>query len=151
VKDAIIMPLQQNNSGDIESLLLLIIAVILVTIILYVSARLIAGKKDTDSGYIIRLVLIAIIIVILVAVVIGAIVSSVSAVPFISTAAFQLVPVLIYLAIVYLLKYLLIPEKAESTNWHGSIWIAVITLFLIYLINAVAIELGFPALIDAGI
>ena len=95
--------------------------------------------------------LIALIIVILVAVVIGAIVSAIEPLPFVSTAAYQLVPVLVYLAIVYLLKYLLIPEKSESTNWHASIWIAVITLFLIYLINAIAFELGFPALINAGI
>lgn len=145
------MALQQTDLGDIETLLLLIIAIVLVAIILYISARLIAGKKETDSGYIIRLVLIALIIVILVAVVIGAIVGSVGDFPFISTAASQLVPVLVYVAIVYLLKYLLIPEKAEPTNWQASIWIAVITLFLIYLINAVAIELSFPPLIDAGI
>ncbi|MHA1975619.1 MAG: hypothetical protein ACW98I_01830 [Candidatus Hodarchaeales archaeon] len=145
------MALQQTDFSDVETLLLLLIAIVLVTIILYIGARLIAGKKDSDTGYIIRLVLIAIIIVILVAVVIGAIVSAVSPLPFVSTAAYQLVPVLIYLAIVYLLKYLLIPEKADSTNWHASIWIAVITLFLIYLINAIAFELDFPPLIDAGI
>ena len=145
------MALQQTDFGDIETLLLLIIAIVLVTLILYIGARLIAGKKDSDTGYIIRLVLIALIIVILVAVVIGAIVSAIEPLPFVSTAAYQLVPVLVYLAIVYLLKYLLIPEKSESTNWHASIWIAVITLFLIYLINAIAFELGFPALINAGI
>jgi uncharacterized membrane protein len=55
--------------------------------------------------------------------------------------------VLIYLAIVYLIKYILIPEKADSTKWNASIWIAVITLFLIYLINAIAVFLGFPPLI----
>ncbi len=145
------MALQQNNTSDIETLLLLIIAVVLVTIILYFGARLIAGKKNTDTGYIIRLLVIALIIVILVAVVIGAIVGAVNEIPFVSTAAYQLVPVLIYLAIVYLLKFLLIPEKSESTNWHASVWIAVITLFLIYLINAIAIELSFPPLIDAGV
>ena len=142
---------QQFNTGDLESVLLLIIAIVLVTIILYIGARLIAGKKDSDSGYIIRLIVIAIIIVILVAVVIGALVGAVQGIPFVEIAAARLVPVLIYLAIVYLLKYLLIPEKSESTNWHASVWIGVITLFLIYLINAIAIELDFPPLIDAGI
>jgi hypothetical protein len=65
----IILALQQTDFSDVETLLLLLIAIVLVTIILYIGARLIAGKKDSDTGYIIRLVLIAIIIVILVAVV----------------------------------------------------------------------------------
>jgi hypothetical protein len=141
------MILQQADLSDPVTLILLIISVILVAIVLYIGARLIAGKKETDSGYIIRLLLIAVIIVLLVALVIGAIVGAVSPIPFIATAAAQLVPVLIYLAIVYLIKYLLIPEKADSTKWNASIWIGVITLFLIYLINAIAVFLEFPPLI----
>ena len=142
------MILQQANLNDPATLILLIISVILVAIVLYISTRLIAGKKETDTGYIIRLLLIAVIVVLLVALVIGAIVGAVASIPLIATAAAQLVPVLIYLAIVYLIKYLLIPEKAYHTNWNASIWIAVITLFLIYLINALAIALGFPPLIS---
>ena len=141
------MILQQSDLSDPVTLILLIISVVLVALCLYVSARLIAGKKETDSGYIIRLLVIAVIIVLLVALVIGALIGAVSAIPFIATAAAQLVPVLIYLAIVYLIKYLLIPEKADSTKWNASIWIGVITLFLIYLINAIAIFLTFPPLI----
>ncbi len=141
------MSLQQADLGDPATLILLIISIVLVAIVLYIGTRLIAGKKETDTGYIIRLLLIAVIVVILVAIVIGAIVGAVSSIPFVATAAAQLVPVLIYLAIVYLIKYLLIPEKVDSTKWNASIWIAVITLFLIYLINAIAIALTFPPLI----
>jgi hypothetical protein len=141
------MSLQQANLSDPVTLILLIISVVLVTIVLYISARLIAGKKETDTGYIVRLLVIAIIIVLLVALVIGALVGAISGIPFIATAAAQLVPVLIYLAIVYLIKYILIPEKVDSTRWNASIWIALITLFLIYLINAIAIALEFPPLI----
>lgn len=143
------MILQQADLSDPVTLILLIISVVLVAIFLYISARLIAGKKETDTGYIIRLLLIAVIIVLLVALVIGAIVGAVSSIPFISDAAAQLVPVLIYLAIVYLIKYVLIPEKADSTTWNASIWIAVLTLFLIYLVDALVIALGFSSLITA--
>jgi cytochrome bd-type quinol oxidase subunit 2 len=143
---------QQTDLGDPVTLLLMIIAIILVALILYIGARLIAGKKETDTGYIIRLLLIAFIIVILVAVVIGAIVRTVDPIPYVNTAAAQLVPVLIYLAIVFLVKYILIPEMAETTKWNASIWIALISLFLIFLINAIGLEF-FPdqPLIDAGI
>ena len=141
------MALQQANLSDPATLILLIISVILVAIILYLGAWLIAGKKERDTGYIIRLLLVALIIVILVAIVIGAIVGSVQGIPFIDTAASQLVPVLIYLAIVFLIKYLLIPNHEDIK----SIWIALITLFLIYLVNAIALFLTFPPLIQAGV
>ncbi len=146
------MALQQSDLGDPVTLLLLIIAIILVAFILYLGARLIAGKKETETGYIIRLLMIAFIIVILVAVVVGAIVRSVSSIAFVRDAAAQIVPVLIYLAIVFLVKYLLIPEKAETTKWNASIWIALLTLFLIFLVNVIGLEF-FPdqPLIDAGI
>lgn len=142
------MALQQADSSDpIITLILLIIAIILVAIILYIGTRLIAGKKETETGYIIRLLLVAAIIVILVAIVIGAIVGAVSGVPIVADAAGQLVPVLIYLAIVFLIKYILIPEKDEVTKWSASIWIGVITLFLIYLFNALTITLEFGSII----
>jgi hypothetical protein len=145
------MVVQQANLSDPATLILLVISIVLVAVILYIGARLIAGKKEADTGYIIRLLLIAVIIVILVAIVIGTLVGVVRDIPFIATAAAQLVPVLIYLAIVFLIKYLLIPEKAETTKWNASIWIALITLFLIYLVNAIAIFFTFPPLIQAGI
>ncbi len=99
------MTLQQENLSDPATLLVLIISVILVAVILYFGTRLIAGKKEADTGYMIRLLLISLIIVILVAIIIGAIVGSVRGIPIIETAAAQLVPVLIYLAIVFLIKY----------------------------------------------
>ncbi|MFW9778582.1 MAG: hypothetical protein ACFFE8_06975 [Candidatus Heimdallarchaeota archaeon] len=142
------MILQQNiDLSDITTLILLIIAIILVAIYLYIGTRLIAGKKETDTGYIIRLLLVAAIIVILVAVVIGTIVGVVSPIPYVAEAAAGLIPVLIYLAIVYLIKFILIPEKSDVTKWSASVWIGVITLFLIYLFNAITTSLGFPNII----
>ncbi|MFX0051318.1 MAG: hypothetical protein ACFFAJ_08565 [Candidatus Hodarchaeota archaeon] len=147
------MVLQQDqvDLSDITTLILLIIAIILVAIILYIGTRLIAGKKETETGYIIRILIVAAIIVILVALVVGAIVGVLDPLPFISTATSRLVPVLIYLAIVYLIKYIIIPEKDELTKWNASIWIGVLTLFFIYLFNAIAIALDFPPIIEAGI
>jgi hypothetical protein len=138
------MILQQDiDLSDITTIILLIIAIILVAIILYIGARLIAGKKETETGYILRLLLVAIIIVLLVAIVIGAIIGAIDQLDptnIFSGAAAQLVPVLVYLAIVFLIKLLLIPERSEVTKWSASIWIAVLTLFLIYVINIIAIQ-----------
>ncbi len=144
------MALQQADLSNPITLILLILAIILVAIILYLGTRLIAGKKETETGYIIRLFLVAAIIVILVAIIIGAIVGSVSGILLVNTAASQLVPVLIYLAIVFLIKYILIPEKDDVTKWSTSIWIGVITLFLIYLFNALT-DLLFQTPIISGV
>jgi len=138
------MALQQVNLNDLTTWILLIIAIILVAIILYISARLIAGKKETETGYIIRLLLVALIVVVLVAVVIGSVIGALGRLDptnIFSGAAAQLIPVLIYLAIVFLIKFLLIPEKGEETKWNASIWIGVITLFLIYVFDIIAFQL----------
>lgn len=138
------MTLQQADLTDITTIILLILAIILVAIILYLGTRLIAGKKETDTGYIIRLLLVAALIVLLVAIVIGAVIGAIAQFDItgiFSTAAAQLIPVLIYLAIVYLIKFLLIPEKGDVTKWSASVWIGVITLFLIYVFNILTSQL----------
>ncbi len=137
------MALAQVDMNDLMTWFLLIVAIILVTIILYLGTRLIAGKKDTETGYIIRLVLVAIAIVLLVAVVIGALIGALDEIDItnvFSGAATQLVHVLIYLAIVLLIKYIIIPEMGDVTKWNTSIVIGLITLFLIYILNIITTE-----------
>ena len=144
---------QEITTDDIMTWLLLIIAIILVALILYLGTRLIAGKKETDTGYIIRLLFVALLIVLLVAVVIGAIIGGLSQLDIttiFSSAAAQLIPVLVYLAIVLLIKYILIPELGEMTKWNASILIGLITLFLIYVIN-ILIDLIFGRQIIQGV
>jgi heme A synthase len=138
------MALQQADLSDILTLILLVIAIILVAIILYIGTRIITGKKETETGYILRLLAVSVIIVLLVAVVIGAVVGAVGQLDptdIISGAANQIIPVLVYLAIVYLIKYILIPEQGEVTKFNASIWIGVITLFLIYVFNILTTQL----------
>lgn len=137
---------QEIDFSDLTTLILLIIAIILVAIILYIGTRLIAGKKELESGYILRLLLVALIVVLLVAVVIGAVIGSIDQLdptdpPIFAGAAAQLIPVLVYLAIVYLIKYILIPERAETAKWNASIWIGVVTLFLIYVFNIITTQI----------
>ncbi|UCE12322.1 MAG: hypothetical protein JSV04_08980 [Candidatus Heimdallarchaeota archaeon] len=140
------MILQEVDFTNLTTLLLLIIAIILVAIILYVGTRFLAGKKELDTGYVIKLLLVALIIVLLVAVVIGAVIDALGQLdptdpPIFAGAAAQLIPVLVYLAIVYLIKYILIPERGETEKWNTSIWIGVITLFLIYVFNIISIQI----------
>ncbi|MFX1282496.1 MAG: hypothetical protein ACFFB5_02535 [Promethearchaeota archaeon] len=135
---------QQAQLNELTTLVLLIVAIILVAIILYIGTRLIAGKKETETGYILRLLLVAVVIVLLVAIVIGAVIGAMGQLDLtniFSGAAAQLIPVLVYLAIVFLIKYVLIPERGEIEKWNASIWIGVITLFLIYVFNIITTQL----------
>ena len=137
------MALQQADVDELTVLFLLIIAIILVAIILYIGTRLIAGKKEIEGGYVIRLLAVSLVIVLLVAVVIGAVVGAIGELDptdIFALAAAQLIPVLVYLAIVYLIKYILIPEKGEIMKWNASIRIGVVTLFLIYVFNIITTE-----------
>ncbi len=137
------MALQQEDLDELTVLLLLIIAIILVAIILYIGTRLIAGKKEIEGGYVLRLLVVSLVVVLLVAVVIGAVVGAIGELDpteIFALAAAQLIPVLVYLAIVFLIKYILIPEKGEIMKWNASIWIGVVTLFLIYVFNIVTTE-----------
>ena len=137
------MALQQIDVDELTTLILIIIAIILVAIFLYIGTRLIAGKKETETGYIVRLLLVALVIVLLVTVVIGAVIGAIGELDptdIISGAAGQLIPVLVYLAIIFLIKYILIPERGEVEKWNASIWIGVVTLFLIYVFNIITTQ-----------
>jgi cytochrome bd-type quinol oxidase subunit 2 len=140
------------NLEDIIDLILLIIVIILVAIFLYFSLKYIAEKEDLTNEYIIRLLIVSFIIVVLVALVIGAIISILDPIPFISEAAQRIVPILIFLAIAYLIKFILIPERDDSSwnlGWE-SICVAIATIFLIYLINAITFTI-FDIQIISGI
>ena len=147
------MALAQMNTEELMTWVLLVVAIILVTVILYLGTRLFAGKKDTETGYIIRLVIVATAIVVLVALVVGALIGALDELDptnIISGAATQLVPVLIYLAIVLLIKYIIIPEMGDVTKWNTSILIGLITLFLIYIFDIITTELFNTPIIAFG-
>jgi len=92
------------------------------------------------------LLIVSICIVLLVAVVVGAVVGALAGVvqpiPIIgqalATAMMQIVPVLAFVVIVYLIKIVLLPDAEASKKWFVSIWSTVITMFLIFLVNALA-------------
>jgi len=140
---------QQTLEALVESivyLIILAIAIVLVMIFLYLTVRLLAGKKETDMGYIVRLLIVSICIVLIVAVVVGAVAGALAGAiavfpiigPAIGTALIQIAPVVAFVVIVYLIKLVLIPEVADTRQWFISIWATVVCLFLVFLLNALA-------------
>ena len=133
--------MQNVNTDDIVTLLLLIIAIILTALLLYLSARLIAGKSDLDTGYFIRLVLVAILIwvaIIAVNAILGAI--PLSGELGLTNAA----TVIIFSIAIYLVKMFVLPATNKADSFERSLWIALLTFIFIYIVNALSGQLGYP-------
>ncbi len=146
------------NVADLVTVILLVVAIILVTIFLYIAGRLVAGKKHADVGYIIRLLVIAVIAVLALPI-LGAVIDSLERVGITFDdrplgladllGLTQLLPVIIYLALVYLIRFLMLPERHEYSQMTNSIWIAFVTLMLIFGFNALMIFLFDQSIIQA--
>ncbi|MFW9993572.1 MAG: hypothetical protein ACFFD4_16120 [Candidatus Odinarchaeota archaeon] len=132
---------QQNEPlGDIVQLILLLVAVVLLSLVLYISMRLITGKKNTDAGYLLRIVVVAVIVVIVFPVISGAI-NEILQLPVLDIIAGAgvagIVLILLFVILIYLVKILLMPEAASYEKWERAIWISTIAVFFVLLINAV--------------
>lgn len=130
---------QLPNLADTQTLIFIVIAVLLTALLLYLSTRLIAGKKETDLNYIIRLVLVSIVIFIVVFG-IQAVIGSLGVLGQLSGLKPAII-VIIFVAIIYIVKLGVLPATHGSYDyWQRSIWISLITAILIFALNALTIE-----------
>lgn len=121
---------------DIVTLLLIIVAIALTALLLYLSTRLITGRKDTDTPYIIRLVVVAVLIFVIVFGV-QAVVGALGDIGELSGLAGAVV-VIIFTAIIYIVKILVLPATTGRFDvWERAIWIALLTTIFIYAFNAI--------------
>lgn len=117
---------------DLAELALVILAIILVTVILYVSGALVSRDWSASNTYILR-VLVAAIIAVLV-------------IPIFREAAgeFKLDDLGLLLAFVLLIiaiRFLVVDELTVADDWLASIVIALIAVVLIYVVDKVADEI----------
>ncbi|MBK5112923.1 MAG: hypothetical protein KGD59_14545 [Candidatus Heimdallarchaeota archaeon] len=118
-------------------ILILVIEILLITLVLYLSMRLITGRKKLDASYFFRLFFVAIIL----AVGVSAIAYAISAVTnqFASAPMFY---VFLTIGFIIVIRYLLttpavIPYRDHSTDkyWQWSIWMTIISLLIIFIIE----------------
>ena len=110
----------------------LIIAILLVVAILYISTYLVHGARETDSRYILSLFIVAII--------------AIFAIPALTRLAgiirlSQIAPYIIFVSLLYSVKYILKPTGTSSLGWEKAIWISFITIVFIYILNMITIML----------
>ncbi len=136
-----------KNMAETEliTVVLLIVAIVLVTLFLYLAGRLVAGKKRMETGYLIRLLVIAVVAVLALPILIS-IIASLDRIGLrmdnkeLTLAGLlglsQLIPVIFYLGLVYLIRFLMLTERPDGVRLSNSLWIAFVTLMLIFGFNA---------------
>lgn len=117
---------------SIGELILLIVAIVLVTLILYVSGAIVGRDWSATGTYILRVLVVAVVAVIVI--------------PVFRAAAgeFHLGDLGLLLAFVLLvvaIRYIIVDELTVTDEWLASIVIALFAVILIYFVDWVADEL----------
>lgn len=137
--------ISQNDFADIESLILLIAAIILMALLLYLTLWLFGEKEKLDLSYFLKLCLMALIIVVIILATAAAVGSLNEIYPDLPNALglTQMIPVLAFLICTYAIQYLLVPYN----DWKKAIWITFVAFCAFYAFNWFIQELGAEALI----
>ena len=133
-----------QTTDDLTQFLLLIIAILLTTLLLYLATRIVTGKKDSDTSYWLKLLLSAILIWILV-IAVGAVIGALGA---LGQAFGQAILVIVFTGSIYIVKLLILPETKNYDAWERAKWITLLTFIFIYVVNYLSVQIGHFALIN---
>jgi len=112
--------------------LVMVVSILLLTLVLYLSVRIICGRKKLDGGYFLRLFLVSILLIVAVEAVAAALAALAD--PLVLSSMFY---VFLTIGFILVIRYLLtvpavLPHAATGDKyWQWSLWITVISLFLI--------------------
>ncbi|MHA2362911.1 MAG: hypothetical protein ACXAC7_03070 [Candidatus Hodarchaeales archaeon] len=138
------------NLEDATTLVLIIVAIVLTAVLLYLATRLVTGRKETGTGYFIRLLIVAIIIYVI-AFGIQAAVGSLGALGQ-YTGLQPAVVVIIFTAIIYIIKMGVLPATTGNYDvWERALWIALLTVIFIFAFNTITNEFFDTPIIAIGI
>lgn len=110
----------------------MVITLLLLTLVLYLSVRIICGRKKLDGGYFLRLFLVSLLLVVAVEAV-AQVLAELTSLFVLSSMFYVFLTVGFILVIRYLLTVpAVLPHAATGDKyWQWSIWITLISLFLI--------------------
>lgn len=127
----------------------MVLSILLLTLVLYISVRLICGRKKLDGGYFLRLFLVSLLLIVAVEAVARVLAALTD--PLIFTSMFY---VFLTVGFILVIRYLLtvpavLPHAATGDKyWQWSIWITLISLFLIlaiaYAVHFISDAFGHP-------
>jgi hypothetical protein len=110
----------------------MVITLLLLTLVLYLSVRIICGRKKLDGGYFLRLFLVSLLLVVAVEAV-AQVLAELTSIFVLSSMFYVFLTIGFILVIRYLLTVpAVLPHAASGDKyWQWSIWITMISLFLI--------------------
>ncbi|NHJ47110.1 MAG: hypothetical protein FK733_04910 [Asgard group archaeon] len=116
-------------------ILILIIEILVLTLVMYLSVRLICGRKKLNAEYFFRLLIVAIIL----AVGVTAIANAIQALS--GTFYAPMFYIILTIGFILVIRYLIttpavLPHTGHSADkyWQWAIWISIITLLFLFLI-----------------
>jgi predicted ABC-type exoprotein transport system permease subunit len=114
---------------SIEQLIILLVALILVTIIFYISGAIVGGDWSISGSYVLRMVIVALIAVIVI--------------PLFRSAADQLSLgdlglLLAFVILIVSVRFVMVDELTVNDEWLAAIVIALVGVVLIYIVDAAA-------------
>ncbi|MHA2502406.1 MAG: hypothetical protein ACXAE3_06045 [Candidatus Kariarchaeaceae archaeon] len=125
----------------IDQILILVITVLLISLSLFFADKLIGDKPDSlGGGYFVKAVITSIVIIVLIigtSAVVGVLAS-------ILPPLGQIAPILAFVMGAYAVKYFLL----KQSSFEKSVWVALITWVIIYIIDYVSALLGGPDLVQ---
>ena len=124
-----------ENLAQWETWLVIVIQVLIMILVLYLSMRIITGKRKFTGGYFLRLLLVSILLVVVLVAVAGAI-DYVITIAGIFGSMFY---ILMTIGFILIIRYLLcipnvVPAQSDEKFWQWSLWITVIAIFFLLLI-----------------
>lgn len=114
---------------SIEQLIILLVALILVTVIFYISGAIVGGDWSISGSYVLRMVIVALIAVVVI--------------PLFRSAADQLSLgdlglLLAFVILIVAVRFVMVDELTVNDEWLASIVIALVGVVLIYIVDAAA-------------
>ena len=131
-------------------LILLAVTVVAVFVILYLCMRFISGKHEMGGEYYVRLLIVSICVVIFIAIILGALATTIGLwstqnIPILGSALavalLRISTIIGFIIVVFLVKITLTSGVKSGAAFRGSLWGTILSLFVIYLINAIALAL----------
>jgi len=114
---------------SIEQLIILLVALILVTVIFYISGAIVGGDWSVSGSYVLRMVIVALIAVVVI--------------PLFRSAADQLSLgdlglLLAFVILIVAVRFVMVDELTVDDEWLAAIVIALVGVVLIYIVDAAA-------------
>ena len=131
-------------------LILLAVTVVAVAVVYLFCMRLFSGKHEMGLEYYIRLLIVSVCVVVFIGIILGALATTIGLWltqnvvifgPALAVAIIRISTIIGFMVVVFFVKITLAGGVKAGAAFRGSLWGTVISLFVIYLVNAITLAI----------